>query len=54
MELKEANHNDKVVTTEHFDLPQEMECLTLDLMKLTDREVERQHTQVIKVTQTTF
>lgn len=46
-ELMEVNHDDKVVTTEHFDLPQEMERLTLDLMKPTGREVERRLTSPV-------
>lgn len=43
----EVNHDDKVVTTEHFDLCQEMERLTLDLMKPTGREVERRLTSPV-------
>lgn len=46
-ELMEVNHDDKVVTTEHFDLSQEMERLTLDLMKPTGREVERRLTSPV-------
>lgn len=40
-ELMEVNHDDRVVTTEHFDLSQEMERLILDLIKQKSREVER-------------
>lgn len=43
----EVNHDDKVVTTEHFDLSQEMERLTLDLMKPKSREVERRLTSPV-------
>lgn len=43
----EVNHDDKVVTTEHFDLSQEMERLTLDLMKPKGREVERRLTSPV-------
>lgn len=43
----EVNHDDKVVTTEHFDLSQEMERLTLDLMKPTGREIERRLTSPV-------
>lgn len=43
----EVNHDDKVVTTEHFDLSQDMERLTLDLMKPTGREIERQLTSPV-------
>lgn len=46
-ELMEVNHDDKVVTTEHFDLSQEMERLTLDLMKPKSREVERRLTSPV-------
>ncbi|XP_060026552.1 ankyrin repeat domain-containing protein 13A isoform X2 [Lagenorhynchus albirostris] len=46
-ELMEVNHDDKVVTTEHFDLSQEMERLTLDLMKPKGREVERRLTSPV-------
>ncbi|XP_063081915.1 ankyrin repeat domain-containing protein 13A isoform X2 [Cavia porcellus] len=46
-ELMEVNHDDKVVTTEHFDLSQEMERLTLDLMKPKSREVERRLTNPV-------
>lgn len=46
-ELMEVNHDDKVVTTEHFDLSQEMERLTLDLMKPTGREIERRLTSPV-------
>ncbi|XP_059532187.1 ankyrin repeat domain-containing protein 13A isoform X1 [Myotis daubentonii] len=46
-ELMEVNHDDKVVTTEHFDLSQEMERLSLDLMKPTGREVERRLTSPV-------
>lgn len=46
-ELMEVNHDDKVVTTEHFDLSQEMERLTLDLMKPTSREIERRLTSPV-------
>lgn len=43
----EVNHDDKVVTTEHFDLSQEMVRLTLDLMKPTSREIERRLTSPV-------
>lgn len=43
----EVNHDDRVVTTEHFDLSQEMERLTLDLMKPKSREVERRLTSPV-------
>ncbi|EAW97893.1 ankyrin repeat domain 13, isoform CRA_c [Homo sapiens] len=43
----EVNHDDKVVTTERFDLSQEMERLTLDLMKPKSREVERRLTSPV-------
>lgn len=43
----EVNHDDKVVTTERFDLSQEMERLTLDLMKPKNREVERRLTSPV-------
>lgn len=43
----EVNHDDRVVTTEHFDLSQEMERLTLDLMKPQSREVERRLTSPV-------
>lgn len=46
-ELMEVNHDDRVVTTEHFDLSQEMERLTLDLMKPKSREVERRLTSPV-------
>uniref|UniRef100_A0A8C6ABA3 Ankyrin repeat domain 13A n=1 Tax=Marmota marmota marmota TaxID=9994 RepID=A0A8C6ABA3_MARMA len=46
-ELMEVNHDDKVVTSEHFDLSQEMERLTLDLMKPKSREVERRLTSPV-------
>ncbi|XP_001378273.1 ankyrin repeat domain-containing protein 13A isoform X2 [Monodelphis domestica] len=46
-ELMEVNHDDKVVTTEHFDLSQEMERLTLDSMKPKGREVERRLTSPV-------
>ncbi|XP_023589491.1 ankyrin repeat domain-containing protein 13A [Trichechus manatus latirostris] len=46
-ELMEVNHDDKVVMTEHFDLSQEMERLTLDLMKPKSREVERRLTSPV-------
>ncbi|XP_063470540.1 ankyrin repeat domain-containing protein 13A isoform X5 [Symphalangus syndactylus] len=46
-ELMEVNHDDKVVTTERFDLSQEMERLTLDLMKPKSREVERRLTSPV-------
>ncbi|XP_027432047.1 ankyrin repeat domain-containing protein 13A isoform X2 [Callorhinus ursinus] len=46
-ELMEVNHDDRVVTTEHFDLSQEMERLTLDLMKPKGREVERRLTSPV-------
>ncbi|XP_049623741.1 ankyrin repeat domain-containing protein 13A isoform X1 [Suncus etruscus] len=46
-ELMEVNHDDKVVTTERFDLSQEMERLTLDLMKPKNREVERRLTSPV-------
>lgn len=46
-ELMEVNHDDKVVTTEHFDLSQEMVRLTLDLMKPTSREIERRLTSPV-------
>uniref|UniRef100_A0A8C5KHT2 Ankyrin repeat domain 13a n=1 Tax=Jaculus jaculus TaxID=51337 RepID=A0A8C5KHT2_JACJA len=46
-ELMEVNHDDRVVTTEHFDLSQEMERLSLDLMKPKSREVERRLTSPV-------
>ncbi|XP_004709600.1 ankyrin repeat domain-containing protein 13A [Echinops telfairi] len=46
-ELMEVNHDDKVVTTEHFDLSQEMERLSLDMMKPRGREVERRLTSPV-------
>lgn len=46
-ELMEVNHDDRVVTTEHFDLSQEMERLTLDVMKPKGREVERRLTSPV-------
>ncbi|XP_075391032.1 ankyrin repeat domain-containing protein 13A [Tenrec ecaudatus] len=46
-ELMEVNHDDKVVTTEHFDLSQEMERLSLDVMKPRGREVERRLTSPV-------
>ncbi|XP_038619460.1 ankyrin repeat domain-containing protein 13A [Tachyglossus aculeatus] len=46
-ELMEVNHDEQVVTTEHFDLSQEMERLTLDSMKPKGREVERRLTSPV-------
>lgn len=46
-ELMEVNHDDRVVTTEHFDLSQEMERLTLDLMKPKGRDIERRLTSPV-------
>ncbi|KAM8816884.1 ankyrin repeat domain-containing protein 13A [Rhynchonycteris naso] len=46
-ELMEVNHDDRVVTSEHFDLSQEMERLSLDMMKPSAREVERRLTSPI-------
>ncbi|XP_066465710.1 ankyrin repeat domain-containing protein 13A isoform X2 [Tiliqua scincoides] len=46
-ELIEVNHDEKVVGTEHFDISQQMKCLTLDSMIPKSKEVERRLTSPI-------
>ncbi|XP_075754970.1 ankyrin repeat domain-containing protein 13A isoform X1 [Pelodiscus sinensis] len=46
-ELIEINHDDKVVTTERFEISQQMKCLTLSSMTPERKEVERRLTSPI-------
>nr|XP_005999511.1 PREDICTED: ankyrin repeat domain-containing protein 13A [Latimeria chalumnae] len=46
-ELVEVNHEDKVVDTERFDISQEIEGVTLDTMRPTEKEVERRLTSPV-------
>uniref|UniRef100_A0A8D0GV18 Ankyrin repeat domain-containing protein n=1 Tax=Sphenodon punctatus TaxID=8508 RepID=A0A8D0GV18_SPHPU len=46
-ELIEVNHDDKLVTTERFEISQQMKRLTLDSMIPKSREVERRLTSPI-------